>query len=378
MDLSSCDEGGCRWTTNSCAPVISTWWGWMLWNKKFLCTCHHVMRVDLLWPKNSCAPVITWWGRMSRESGMKHLCAPVITQWGWISWEWKILVHLSSRYEGGCHGTRNSCGPVITWWGLMSQEQKIPVHLSSADEGGCTGTKKFCAPVIRWWGWMSREQKIHVHLSSTDEGGCTVAKNFYGPVIMWWGSTQRLILPVVWDAHFFVGCFDFSVNDPDFFINISFYDSRERARKPVPQLSTALDIVRQVNLFFNTYLIHKDRFSRLRQTDANLLRRVDCKDCPLQTNGHDCGFFAIAIALHFAEWIKLHRDSFLQADVIQATSQMADVFSSRLGVMTSNVSRKCFPYFRGGSIIESLSVEVVTPVTDYVKDPARTFPTWCT
>jgi hypothetical protein len=53
---------------------------------------------------------------------------------------------------------------------------------------------------------------------------------------------QRLILPVVKDAHFFVGCFDF-------FINISFYDSLDRAGKPVPKLSTASDIVRQVNLF---------------------------------------------------------------------------------------------------------------------------------
>ena len=51
---------------------------------------------------------------------------------------------------------------------------------------------------------------------------------------------------------------------------------------------------------------------------------------------------------------------------------MADVFSSRSGVMTSNVLRNCFPYLRGGSIIESTGVEVVTPVTDYVKENART------
>jgi hypothetical protein len=98
---------------------------------------------------------------------------------------------------------------------------------------------------------------------------------------------QWLILPVVKDAHFFVGCFDFSVNDPDFFTNISFYDSLDHARSPVPNASTALDIVRQVNLFFNTYLIHKEKFSRLQQTDTNLLRCVDYKVCPFQTNGHN-------------------------------------------------------------------------------------------
>jgi Ulp1 family protease len=69
-----------------------------------------------------------------------------------------------------------------------------------------------------------------------------------------------------------------------------------------------LDIARQANLFFNTFLIHKDKFSRLRQTEINLLRRVDYKVYPLQTNGHDCGVFAFAIALHLVEQIKLHRD----------------------------------------------------------------------
>ena len=52
---------------------------------------------------------------------------------------------------------------------------------------------------------------------------------------------------------------------------------------------------------------------------------------------------------------------------------MADVFSSRSGVMTSNVFRNCFPYLCGGIIIESMGVKVVTSVTDYVKENARTF-----
>jgi hypothetical protein len=46
---------------------------------------------------------------------------------------------------------------------------------------------------------------------------------------------------------------------------------------------------------------------------------------------------------------------------------MADVFSPRSGVRASNVFRNCFFCLHGGSIIESTGVEVVTPVTDYVK-----------
>ena len=56
---------------------------------KFLCTCHHAKRVDVV--------------------------------------EQKILVHLSSHDEGGCCGTKNSCGP----------------DLSSCDDGGRLGNKKF-------------------------------------------------------------------------------------------------------------------------------------------------------------------------------------------------------------------------------------------
>ncbi len=56
--LSSGDEGGCSGTKHS------------------LCTCHHVMRVDVV--------------------------------------EQKVLVNLLSGDEGGCSGTKHSCGPVTT------------------------------------------------------------------------------------------------------------------------------------------------------------------------------------------------------------------------------------------------------------------------
>ena len=49
---------------------------------------------------------------------------------------------------------------------------------------------------------------------------------------------QRLIIPIVRGppnnpGHFFVACFDFSVHDPEFFVNVCFYDSLERARKRI-------------------------------------------------------------------------------------------------------------------------------------------------
>ncbi len=51
---------------------------------------------------------------------------------------------------------------------------------------------------------------------------------------------QRLIIPMVSPpgliGHFFVACFDFSVHHPDFFVDISFYDSLKRAQKRIKQV----------------------------------------------------------------------------------------------------------------------------------------------
>ena len=92
---------------------------------------------------------------------------------------------------------------------------------------------------------------------------------------------------------------------------------------------------------------------------------VHYKECPHQTNGHNCRKFAVAIVLHLTEQIVLHMDSFSQDDVSKAKSQLAEVFTSRSGVMTSNIFRNCFPSLCDGSIIESTGEEVLTHVTDY-------------
>jgi hypothetical protein len=174
---------------------------------------------------------------------------------------------------------------------------------------------------------------------------------------------QRLIIPVVEGCHFFVGCFDFSVLDPGFFVDISFYDSLQRSRKRLPESSIPLNIVRQVNHFFNTYLIHEEKFARLRQPDATLVRRVQYKACPEQKNGFDCGIFAVAIVLHLSERLEVKTDTFSQADVTKARSNLAEAFCSESAVMTSDVFRNCFPSLCGRSIMESTGIEVITRAT---------------
>jgi hypothetical protein len=100
----------------------------MLWNIKFLCICHQVMRVDPLKPK------ILVYLSSPRDDGV-----PLGNQKCWCTChyatrvdvvEQNVLVDLSSRDDGVRLGN------------------KILVHLSSHDKGGCCGTKNTCGPVI--------------------------------------------------------------------------------------------------------------------------------------------------------------------------------------------------------------------------------------
>ena len=63
---------------------------------------------------------------------------------------------------------------------------------------------------------------------------CAKFKNFLNHNIQDGDVPQGLIIPVVSPphqiGHFFVACcFDFSVNGPEFFVNVCFYNSLERS-----------------------------------------------------------------------------------------------------------------------------------------------------
>jgi hypothetical protein len=73
-------------------------------------------------------------------------------------------------------------------------------------------------------------------------------------------------------GHFFVACFDFSVHHPNFFVEISFYDSLECARERIHEASTSAAIVKKVNLLFNKYILHKKKYQSLQQSDNDVIR----------------------------------------------------------------------------------------------------------
>jgi hypothetical protein len=91
--------------------------------------------------------------------------------------------------------------------------------------------------------------------------------------------------------------------------------------------------------------------------------RVQYKEFPEQNNVIDCGIFAVAIVLHLSERLEVKRDSFSQADVINARSNLAEAFCLESAVMTSDVFKNCFPHLCDRSIMESTGAEVISRAT---------------
>ena len=84
---------------------------------------------------------------------------------------------------------------------------------------------------------------------------------------------QRLLMiPMVSPGHFFVACFAFCVLHPDYFLEISFYDSLVHKQERIKENNTAAKTVKTVNLFFNKFILHEEKYQRVQQSDTDALQ----------------------------------------------------------------------------------------------------------
>ena len=181
---------------------------------------------------------------------------------------------------------------------------------------------------------------------------------------------QRLIIPMVIPGHFFVACFDFCVLHPNFYLDISFYDSLIHGQERITENSTAGKTVKTVNSFFNKFILHEKKHLRVRQSNTDALRQVHYKAGPRQKNNYDCGIFAVASTLHLAERITLTSKSFSQSHVTKARSELAKTYATAGALMTSSLFRDCFPMLRGRSIVDAMGLEVINTHVDALTRPA--------
>ena len=181
-------------------------------------------------------------------------------------------------------------------------------------------------------------------------------------------APQRLIVPIVRESHFFVVCFEFSLNAPDFFVNVWFYDSLERSQKRIHRSTNAADIVKKVNFFFKSYILHEPQYQHLHQSDNALLRRVQYRDCPWQENGYDCGIFAVAVVLHLLNQnLVVGETSFTQRNVTEGRKLLAKAFIRTKTISVDDIRndfRNCFPLLR---VSNNTPAPVCDPVSSVVR-----------
>ena len=194
-------------------------------------------------------------------------------------------------------------------------------------------------------------------------------KNFLNHSIQEGDVPQRLVFPIVSPpdqiGHFFVACFDFSVNHPHFFVDVCFYDSLERSQKRIHRSSTAATYVKKVNTFFKNFILHEDKYQHLHRTDAQLLHRVQYKDCPPQANGYDCGIFAVAVVLHLLERKPVDTTTFSQSNVTEARKELGKALtrgpkSKQRRIEASKVFRNCFHFLAQRVISEGMIINIPT------------------
>ena len=171
---------------------------------------------------------------------------------------------------------------------------------------------------------------------------------------------SRLLIPIVLGSHFFVLCLDCCFSTPEFVANVILYDSLKRRTRHVNH--NVITIVKDVNFFLQSFILHEKKHEHLRETDKALIGRLHYGDCPIQDNGFDCGLFAVGIVLHLIEGKDIYSETFTQKHITNLRSRLATVFEgdgAESGT-TSQVVRGCFPQLRGSSILGMYGLEVVS------------------
>jgi hypothetical protein len=113
-------------------------------------------------------------------------------------------------------------------------------------------------------------------------------------------------------------------------------------------------------------------------SDLKLLELVEFDECPPQTNGPDCGLFAVAVVLHLVEGKEVNSQTLRQSDTTIHRKRLAEVFlsdhrvwESRELFATSTVRAivcNCFPALRGTSIFDIFGVETIGTIRPHALD----------
>ena len=147
-------------------------------------------------------------------------------------------------------------------------------------------------------------------------------------------KSSKIIIINTNDAHYFVISikFDPTSSDDNIFPEVLVYDSIKisncRRNMKKPPVTMATTFLKKLQFFFAKYVLYDTDFEKLLlSNDEYILKNIDYKDCPNQTNGYDCSLFAYAITLHLVNNVEVKETTFIQEDITRFRFALGKVLS---------------------------------------------------
>ncbi|KAG7354414.1 MATE efflux family protein [Nitzschia inconspicua] len=124
-------------------------------------------------------------------------------------------------------------------------------------------------------------------------------------------SRYRFISAACYDSHFFVVDITFDNRQPNVFERVNVFDSLSSTAR-----RRATAVLHQVQKFLSGFCFYKlGHHQSVLQDPDYIMQMAEFRHCPVQTNGYDCGLFALAVVWHLLCDKDIHPSVFTQADI---------------------------------------------------------------
>jgi hypothetical protein len=178
---------------------------------------------------------------------------------------------------------------------------------------------------------------------------------------------SKLVIPLIFDQHFFVVVIELSgTRGPEFYNSVKCYDSLRhsvRISKLHPGRSSISDFLADFHQFVLNFILSGQKHQQVTATAAVSSTNVHFHPCPSQSNGIDCGLFAVAIVLHIIDGVSVDDTIFDQGCITQLrtelTSHLSGVKCLKKNPLPSSVVRKCFSRLKRFFDVENEDVSTV-------------------
>ncbi|KAG7365808.1 MULE transposase domain containing protein [Nitzschia inconspicua] len=152
-------------------------------------------------------------------------------------------------------------------------------------------------------------------------------------------SRYRFISAACYDSHFFVVDITFDNRQPNVFERVNVFDSLSSTAR-----RRATAVLHQVQKFLSGFCFYKlGHHQSVLQDPDYIMQMAEFRHCPVQTNGYDCGLFALAVVWHLLCDKDIHPSVFTQADIDTFRVALRHGLSSNPGWATMDNIACYFP-----------------------------------